>query len=174
MAATNEVIAAKEGPILLYVYAAVIVLCLLSFRSIAGTLCVLLPLAGVSVLAYALMAVLGIGLETSTLPVAALGVGLGVDYGIYIFNTMFSYLQEGLPLQKAYYQALRRTGKVVLFIGINMAVGVSTWLFSGLQFQADMGLLLIFFFIVNMLGAIFVLPALARFFLWNKAKKARA
>lgn len=173
MAATNEVIDAKEGPILLYVYLAVIILCLISFRSIGGALCVLLPLAGVSVLAYALMALLGIGLKTSTLPIAALGVGLGVDYGIYIFNTMFSYLHDGLPLQQAYYQALRRTGKVVLFIGIILAVGVSTWLFSGLQFQADMGLLLIFFFIVNMLGAIFVLPALARFLLPGKLRKGK-
>jgi len=38
---------------------------------------------------------------------------------------------------------------------------VATWIFSPLKFQADMGILLTFMFLVNMLGAIVLLPALA-------------
>lgn len=163
MAATNEVVEATQFRILLYVYAAVIILCLLTFRSWRITLCIILPLSLVSVLCYALMAVLGIGLKQTTLPVAALGVGIGVDYGIYIFNRMRFAMKEGADLGSAYLQTLRMTGSAVLVTGLTLAAGVATWVFSDLQLQADMGLLLSFMFFANMLGALFLLPSLAYF-----------
>jgi len=162
-AATNEVIDASETTMLVAVYAAVIVMCLLTFRSLAATLCVILPLVLTSVLGNALMAFLGIGVKVATLPVIALGVGIGVDYGIYIYSRLESYLREGLPLQEAYYRTLRSTGKAVLFTGVCLAIGVATWIFSAIKFQADMGLMLTFMFLWNMFGAIWLLPALARF-----------
>lgn len=167
MAATNEAVAAAQGPMTLYVYGAVILLCLLSFRSVRATCSVVIPLYVVTVLATALMTLLGIGLTVSTLPVIALGVGIGVDYGIYILTNMTQPLRAGVPLRQAYYQALKTTGGAVLFTAVTLAIGVSTWVFSALKFQVDMGILLTFMFLVNMLGAIFVLPALAAFF-WRK------
>ena len=116
-------------------------------------------------LAQALMTFLQIGLTVSTLPVIALGVGIGVDYGIYILSTMSHKLKSGETVQQAYLDALKERGSAVLFTGITLAVGVSTWVFSSLKFQMDMGILLTFMFLVNMLGAILVLPALSRF-LW--------
>ena len=169
MAATNEVVEAAQTPMLLYVYSAIIILCLITFRSILGTLCIVLPLVLVSYLAYTLMAYMGIGLKVNTLPVVALGVGIGVDYGIYIFSRMRSFMQEGLSLDEAYMRTLRLTGKAVFFTALTLAVGVGTWLFSDLQFQADMGVLLAFMFIFNMIGALLLLPALARVLLaWNE------
>ncbi|MCB5227610.1 MMPL family transporter [Alishewanella sp. 16-MA] len=167
MAATNEAVSDAQQPMMWYVYAAVIVLCLLSFRSVRATAAVIIPLYVVSVLATALMTKLEIGLTVSTLPVIALGVGIGVDYGIYILSTMSQQLREGMPLRQAYFEALKERGSAVLFTGITLAIGVSTWVFSALKFQVDMGILLTFMFIVNMLGAIVVLPALASFF-WRK------
>jgi len=167
MAATNEAVAAAQNPMTLYVYGAVILLCLISFRSIRATMAVILPLYIVTVLATALMTLLDIGLTVSTLPVIALGVGIGVDYGIYILTNMTQPLRDGMPLREAYYNALKSTGSAVLFTAVTLAIGVSTWVFSALKFQVDMGILLTFMFIVNMLGAIFVLPALAAFF-WRK------
>jgi predicted RND superfamily exporter protein len=161
MAATNEEVKAKEYPILAGVFAAVIVMCLLTFRSVTGTLCVVIPLAVVSVLAYAIMAIVGIGLKVSTLPMVALGVGIGVDYGIYLFSRMQDYLERGDNVHDAYLHTLRVTGASVVFTGITLAVGVITWVFSPLKFQADIGILLTFMFLVNMLGAILLLPALA-------------
>ncbi len=163
MAATNEVVEAAQFPILIYVFAAIIILCYLAFRSVPAVLCIVIPLALVSVLGYAVMSILGIGLKVSTLPVVALGVGVGVDYGIYIYSRFQSILKEGKPLQEAYRRTLEITGKGVIFTGITLAVGVATWIFSPLKFQADMGILLTFMFLVNMLGAIFLLPALACF-----------
>ena len=162
-AATNEVIAQSELTILILVYICVAVMCLITFRSIAATICIVLPLILTSVLGNALMAFLGIGVKVATLPVVALGVGIGVDYGIYIYSRLESFLRAGLPLQEAYYQTLKSTGKAVLFTGLCLAIGVATWMFSAIKFQADMGLMLTFMFIVNMFGALWLLPALARF-----------
>ena len=172
MAATNVVVEAAQFKILLWVYTAVIVLCLLTFRSVRVTLCIILPLSLVSILCYALMAVLGIGLKVSTLPVAALGVGVGVDYGIYIFNRVMRSFREGADLQRAYLETLRATGSAVLVTGLTLSIGVSTWVFSALKFQADMGLLLAFMFLANMLGALLLLPSLAYFLVPEKRPRA--
>mgnify|MGYP000063652164 CR=1 FL=1 len=104
----------------------------------------------------------GAVLEVATLPVIALGVGVGVDYGIYIFNRLRMELQNGHDLHTAYYRTLRLTGRAVIFTGFTLATGLGTWIFSALQFQADMGILLCFIFLANMIGAIVVLPALVR------------
>lgn len=161
MAATNEEVSAAQFPILLYVFGAVILLCYIQFRSFKAVLCIVLPLGLVSLLAYALMSMLQIGLKVSTLPVVALGVGVGVDYGIYIFSRLRSYLRAGQSLQDAYLHTLAITGNGVAFTGVTLAFSVATWIFSPLKFQADMGILLTFMFLVNMLGAALLLPALA-------------
>ncbi len=170
MAATNEAVSAAQDPMMIYVFGAVILLCLLSFRSLRSTLSVVIPLYVVSVLAQALMTILEIGLTVSTLPVIALGVGIGVDYGIYILSTMSGRLKQGASVESAYLDALKERGSAVLFTGITLAIGVSTWVFSALKFQMDMGILLTFMFVVNMLGAIVVLPAIARLLWFNRSE----
>jgi len=173
MAATNEEVAAAQFPILIYLFAAIIVLCYAAFRSVKGLLCIIVPLGMVSLLGYALMSLLGIGLKVSTLPVVALGVGVGVDYGIYIYSRFKSLLDEGIPLQEAYFRTLEITGNGVVFTGITLAMGVATWIFSPLKFQADMGILLTFMFLVNMIGAIVLLPALASWLMPSKRSSGK-
>ena len=135
MAATNEEVEASQFPILGYVYAAVIALCLLSFRSVAATVCIVAPLAVVSLLAYALMAHLEIGLKVSTLPVVALGAGIGVDYGIYIYGRLRAHLEEGLDFAAAYERTLATTGAGVALTGLTLAAGVATWIVAPLKLQ---------------------------------------
>jgi len=171
MAATNEEVEASQFPILGYVYAAVIVLCLLSFRSVTATVCIIVPLGVVSLLAYALMALLEIGLKVSTLPVVALGVGIGVDYGIYIYGRLRTHLAEGLDFATAYERTLGTTGAGVVLTGLTLAAGVATWIVAPLKFQADMGTVLTFMFLVNMVGAVVLLPALGAWLV--RPKKAR-
>jgi predicted RND superfamily exporter protein len=168
MAATNEEVKAKEYPILGWVFAAVILMCLLTFRSLLGTVLVFLPLALVSILVYAVMAMVGIGLKVSTLPMVALGAGIGVDYGIYLWSRMQEYLNAGDTVRQAYEKTMRVTGASIIFTGITLAIGVVTWVFSPLKFQADIGVMLTFMFFVNMLGAIILLPALAAWFIKPK------
>jgi len=164
-AATNEVIGEAQNTMLIFVYAVVFVLCFVTFRSFRAVACILIPLALTSILCQALMAYLGIGIKVATLPVIALGVGIGVDYGIYIYNRLEVMLIAGKSLQEAFFETLKSTGKAVSFTGITLAIGVGTWIFSPIKFQADMGILLVFMFVWNMLGALILLPALATFIL---------
>ena len=161
MAATNEAVDAAEITMLVWLFVAISVLVLWEFRSLTAWLCIVLPLALVSLLCNAVMAMLGIGLKVSTLPVIALGVGVGVDYGIYLYERMQHHFRRGESLSEAFYHALCERGTAAVFTAVTMSIGVGSWAFSALKFQADMGLLLAFMFLVNMLGAIFLLPALA-------------
>jgi predicted RND superfamily exporter protein len=171
-AATNIVIEKSQTLMLVWVYGVVIALCLINFRSLKITACIIVPLFLTSVLGQALMVGLGIGVKVATLPVIALGVGIGVDYGIYIYTALQDYLKRGDSLQDAYFEALKSTGTAVAFTGLTLAVGVGTWIYSPIKFQADMGLMLTFMFFWNMIGALFFLPALV--WLLNKpiAQKA--
>jgi len=99
-----------------------------------------------------------IGLKVSTLPVIALGVGVGVDYGIYLYERIQHQMQvEGQEFRLAFYESMRQRGTAALFTAVTMSLGVGTWAFSALKFQADMGLLLAFMFLVNVLASIFLL-----------------
>jgi predicted RND superfamily exporter protein len=75
------------------------------------------------------------------------------------------FLKQGMPLEQAYQQTLYSTGKAVAFTGITLAIGVATWMWSPIKFQADMGILLTFMFLLNMVGALTLLPALASYLL---------
>ncbi len=164
-AATNDVVSQAQYKMLAWVYGVVSLLVLLAFRSPRAVACIILPLALTSVLGQALMTYLGIGVKVATLPVIALGVGIGVDYGIYIFSKLETYLYRGLSLHDAYFQTLKTTGKAVSFTGLTLAIGVATWVWSPIKFQGDMGLMLTFMFVMNMFGALILLPALAHFLL---------
>ena len=170
-AATNQEIAVAQKQILILVYSVVAALVFLSFRSGVAVICIVIPLGLTSALCQALMAYLGIGIKVATLPVVALGVGVGVDYGIYIYSRLSYYLKQGLPMQEAYYMALSTTGRAVAFTGIALGVGVITWIASPIKFQADMGMLLTFMFLWNMVGALWLLPGLA--YLLVKPEKIR-
>ncbi len=161
MAATNEEIRAREIVVIVWVHAVLLLVIWASFGTIASVISIVGPLILCSLLTYAFMAVQGIGMKAATLPVAAFGVGIGVDDGIYLWGVLVRYLKQGCSLREAYLNALRHTGKAVVFTSLALIVSVSTWLLSGLQFQADMGLLLLFMFTTNLFGAILLLPALA-------------
>ena len=160
-AATNIVVKNAWWQMLFMVYGAVVLLCFITFRSWRAVLVAVLPLMLTSVLAEALMVGLGMGVKVATLPVIALGVGIGVDYALYILSVTLANLRSGKTLSEAYYGALLFTGKVVMLTGFTLAIGVITWVASPIKFQADMGLLLAFMFLWNMLGALVLLPALA-------------
>ncbi|PXW97529.1 hypothetical protein C7444_104131 [Sphaerotilus hippei] len=173
-AATNIVVHQSWTRMLVLVYAAVVLLCLVTFRSWRAVVVAVLPLLLTSVLAEALMVALGLGVKVATLPVIALGVGIGVDYALYILSVTLTELRAGRSLSQAYHRALLFTGKVVMLTGLTLAVGVATWVFSPIKFQADMGLLLAFMFLWNMLGALVLLPALAHFLLKPAARSVPA
>ena len=164
-AATNIVVKQANYWMLLMVYVAVGLLCLINFRSWRAVVVALVPLIITSMLCEALMVVLGIGIKVATLPVIALGVGIGVDYALYLLSIQLANQRNGDSLAVAYAKALRFTGKIVGLIGLTLAAGVCTWVLSPIKFQADMGILLTFMFLWNMIGALILIPALSRFLL---------
>ena len=169
MAAKNEEVEAAQMPMLMWVYAVIIVLCFLSFRSIRATFCVVVPLIVVSALGQALMTILDIGLTVYTIPVLAMGVGEGVDYGIYLVTPLIEFIKQGVPTKEAFHRTLKMMGGAVVVTGLTLATGVSTWIFSALKFQMDIGVLLTFVLTLNMIGAITLLPSLASIF-WIRKK----
>jgi predicted RND superfamily exporter protein len=173
-AATNIVVKRANTTMLLYVYAAVIVLCFITFRSWRAVIVAVVPLALTSILCEALMVWLGIGVKVATLPVIALGVGIGVDYALYLLSVQLARQRQGLPLAEAYAKAVQFTGKVVALVGITLAAGVITWAWSPIKFQADMGILLTFMFVWNMIGALVLIPALSYFLLPTSVVRKRA
>jgi predicted RND superfamily exporter protein len=160
-AATNIVVKQAMREMLFWVYGAVVVLCFVTFRSWRAVVCAVLPLVLTSILCEALMVALGMGVKVATLPVIALGVGIGVDYALYVLSVMLVRLKAGDTLSDAYHHALQFTGRVVLLTGLTLALAVGTWAASPIKFQADMGILLAFMFVWNMVGALVLLPALA-------------
>lgn len=167
-AATNISVKAAWYQMQMLVYAAVALLSLITFRSVKAVIVAILPLMLTSIMVEALMVTLGIGVKVATLPVIALGVGIGIDYALYILSITLVGLRQGVSLSESYLRALNFTGKVVMLTGITLSIGVVTWIASPIKFQADMGLLLAFMFIWNMLGALILLPALAHFLLKPK------
>jgi predicted RND superfamily exporter protein len=164
-AAVNQVVRKAWIEMLFYIYGVVAVLCLIAFRSWRAVIVALLPLALTSILCEALMVLLGIGVKVATLPVIALGVGIGVDYALYLLSVQLNGQRRGLALPDAYRAALAFTGRIVALVGFTLAAGVITWAWSPIKFQADMGILLAFMFLLNMLGALILIPSLSNFLL---------
>jgi predicted RND superfamily exporter protein len=171
-AATN--IEVEHGILTMYlaVYGATALLCLLTFRSVAATVVAMVPLVITTIVCKALMVWLGIGLKVATLPVIAVGVGVGVDYALYLLSVQIAMQRRGATLTQAYRRSLDFTGRVVALVGLTMAAGVITWAWSPIKFQADMGILLTFMFLWNMIGALVLTPALS-YFLLNPKRTAQ-
>ncbi|WP_339488620.1 efflux RND transporter permease subunit [Pseudomonas sp. EL_65y_Pfl2_R95] len=170
-AATNMTIQHSEKTMLILVFVIISLVVLWEFRSLKVTFALMAPLYLSTVLCEAVMAKMGLGVKIATLPVIALGVGIGVDYGIYLYSRIEGFLHQGLKYQAAFFEALKTTGTSVAFTGITLALGVATWSFSVLKFQADMGLLLVLLFLWNMVGALLLMPALASLLMFNKSTR---
>lgn len=161
LAAINDEVEKSELPMMLYVYAAIVILVFVVYRDFRAVLACCLPLTVGTFIGYWFMKELDIGLTVATLPVMVLAVGIGVDYAFYIYNRLQLHLSHGQPIVKALEHSILEVGTATIFTAITLAVGVATWSFSELKFQADMGKLLAFMFMVNMVMAMTALPAFA-------------
>lgn len=168
-AITNIVVKKSFWTMHFVLYGAVILLCFITFRSWRAVLVAVIPLGITSILCEALMVWLGIGIKVATLPVIAVGVGVGVDYALYLLSIQLTMQRQGETLKQAYLQSLAFTGKIVALVGVTMAAGVITWAWSPIKFQADMGILLTFMFLWNLVGALVLIPALSHFLLRTDA-----
>jgi predicted RND superfamily exporter protein len=165
IAASLDEVLQRAKPALFYFYGAIAIAVYACFFDIGSLIAILLPLSLVSWLAYALMSAAGIGLSVASMTIVPLAAAIGVDYAISLYARMKDELERGHRMQDAYRRTLQSSGKAVLVIGIALTLGVASWLWSGLQFQRDLGLMLGFAFVANLLVALVVLPGVASFLL---------
>jgi uncharacterized protein len=161
LAAVNDEVEKSELPMMLYVYGAIVLLVLAVYRDLRAVVACCLPLTVATFIGYAFMKQLQIGLTVATLPVMVLAVGIGVDYAFYIYSRLQMHLAAGEKIETALEKSIQEIGIATIFTAITLAIGVATWSFSALKFQADMGKLLAFMFLVNLVMAMTALPAFA-------------
>jgi len=160
LAAINEVVTYNQAKISILAFSIILVVTIAAYRSLWAGLFFLLPVIISNYLTYALMGARQIGLDVNALPVVALGVGLGVDYGLYVVNRIREEYAQSGDLQQAIVTGVSTAGKAVVFTAGTVIAGVAFWTLSFLRFQAEMGLLLVFWMVVAMLGSVTLLPAL--------------
>lgn len=161
LAAINDTVRKSQFMALGLVFAVVALLVFAAYRDWRAVLCCVVPIMIATALGLSLMSWLEIGMTVSTLPVLILAVGIGVDYGLYLYERIETHLKEGAAMDDAFISAMREEGAAVVYTALTIAIGVGCWAFSGLKFQADMGWLLAFLVLANALGAVTVLPAMA-------------
>jgi hypothetical protein len=160
LAAANQTIRIKNHQILGIVLAIIFVLCAVTYRSFLAGGIFIISLILANFLAFTYMVFKNIGLNINTFPVVSLGIGLGVDYGLYIVSRIIEVYREENDLQKAVRGGIVTAGRAVFFTATMMTAGVIFWCFSPLRFQAEMGILLGILMMVNMIVGVLVLPAL--------------
>jgi predicted RND superfamily exporter protein len=163
--AMNSVVSRYHWFILGLVNVAVLVIAALAYKSISAGVLLLIPVNLSNFMLGATMHLLGIGMDINATIVAVMGVGVGIDYGIYLLSRICEeYTAHDHDLAKAIHVSLTTTGKAIMFTATIMLVGIVPWYFlSDLKFMADMGMLLIAIMLINMILSLVVLPLLVWF-----------
>jgi predicted RND superfamily exporter protein len=139
----------------------ILITCSYAYRSVVAGILLLIPVNLSNLLLGAVMVQMGIGLDVNTLPIAAIGIGVGIDYGIYLLSRICEEYQEFNDYEKAIDDAVATTGKAIFFTATIVLIGILPWYYlSGLKFLADMGLLLVMVMLINMVIALIVVPLL--------------
>ena len=161
----NDTVAHYETIILAALNVVILIGCALAYRSIAAGFFLLIPVNLANVYLGAAMTQMGIGLDVNTLPIAAIGIGVGIDYGIYLLSRICEEYQATKRYDTAIRAAVMTTGKAIMFTATIVAAGLIPWTFmSDLKFLADMGTLLLMVMTINMILAIVVVPLLVWLF----------
>ncbi len=164
LAAVNEVILAGQIESIALALLVLVICCAIAYRSTVAGIFFMVPVVLANTLTFSYMAWKGIGMNISTLPVAALGIGLGVDYAFYIVDGIREELHHHDDVARAIVTSLRTAGKGVLVTALTLIASVVLWWWSSLRFQADMGLLMAIWLSISAFSALFLMPAMVYVF----------
>jgi len=160
LGAIGEVLAKYHLEATVLSYGIICLVVFLTFRSLMAVALICVPLGMVSAMSFAFMKLSSIELDVNTLPVTALGMGLCVDYSIYLYGKIRSEASSGGTFREVLDRAMVSCGSAVIITGTTFTLGVILWVFSDLRFQATMGILLAFMFVMNVITSLLVLPIL--------------
>ncbi|MBW2269560.1 MAG: MMPL family transporter, partial [Deltaproteobacteria bacterium] len=158
LAAINDEVERSHVANISLIFIVIFVLHSLTYWSVASGFIVFLQIATATMVSLAYMALKGVGLNINTLPVQSVGVGIGVDYAIYIVDRIRQEVADTGDIDEAVRRAVRTTGMAVTFTATTVVGGIFLWMFSNLRFQAEMAQLLVFLMVLNMFGAITIVP----------------
>ena len=158
--ATNDEIELKENRLLIAIMIIIIFNLIWLYRSVKLGVIITFVLATSHFMTMSVMTLLDVGMNLNTLPLAALGLGRGVDYSIYMADRMRDEMQNGLNFSEAASRAFNTSGIAIIVTAMTMILPLLSWNFlSPIRFQAEMGLLLAIILAFNMLGALTIVPA---------------
>ena len=164
LAATNEEVDWSYRVNVPLIFFVVFLLSFATYRSVVGALIVMIPSLVAQPLSEAVMYLLGIDFNINSLPVAAIGIGIGIDYGYYVLSRIVEEYEEVNDFDEANRRAIATTGKAIIFTGTTLVVSVVFWLFFPLKFQAEMAFLLMMLMIFHAIGALVFIPAMVSLF----------
>ncbi len=164
LAAVNDEVERSHVANISLIFLVIFILHSITYQSIPSGFIILTQIVTATMVSLGYMAWRGIGLNINTLPVQSVGVGIGVDYAIYIVDRIRQEVADAESIDEAIRRAVRTTGMAVTFTATTITGGIVLWVFSNLRFQGEMAFLLVFLMILNMLGAITVVPALYSIF----------
>ena len=160
LAAVNEIIFAKQIESIALALLVLVVCCGVTYRSLAAGMFFMVPVLLSNALTFSFMALMGIGMNINTLPIAALGIGLGVDYAFYVIDEIREELRRGQTLEQAINASLLGAGRGVLVTAATLITSVVIWYFSSIRFQAEMGLLMALWLFISAVSSLLLMPAL--------------
>ena len=161
IAAVNEVIFAGQVESIALALFVVLITASVTYRSGVAGLYFMIPILLSNTITFAYMYLSGIGLNINSLPVAALGIGLGVDYSIYVVDGIREGCLRHNDVKRAIFESLHNAGRGVIFTATPLVVCTSFWyIFSSLRFQAEMAILIAIWMGVSALSALIIMPAL--------------
>ena len=161
LAAVNEEVEWSYRINLTLILAVVFVLSYLTYRSVTGALIVMLPSLVAQPMSEAVMYWLGIDMNVNSLPVAAVGIGIGIDYGYYVLSRIveeYALDEESGHFEEAIARAMHTTGQTVLFTGLSLTASIVYFVFFPMKFQAEMALLLTLLLAFHLIGALVFIP----------------
>jgi len=164
LAAVNEVILAGQIEAIALALLVLVLCCALAYRSTVAGMFFMVPVVLSNTVTFSYMAWKGIGMSISTLPVVALGIGLGVDYAFYVVDGIREELHHHDDVGRAIIRSLRTAGRGVLVTALTLTVSVALWWASSLRFQAEMGILMGIWLFVSAASALFLMPAMVVIF----------
>jgi predicted RND superfamily exporter protein len=160
LAAVNEIIFAKQIESIALALLVLVICCAVTYRSLAAGMFFMVPVLLSNALTFSFMAWAGIGMNINTLPIAALGIGLGVDYAFYVVDEIREELRKGCLLPAAVERSLLGAGRGVLVTAATLITSVVIWYSSSIRFQAEMGILMALWLFISAMSSLLLMPAL--------------